>query len=330
MKLLRQLLILFKPAEKLTLLFFLFLNVSSSLLELAGIGAVIPFILLLINPKATENNRYVKMLYDWIQPESHQSFVTTIAIFFIIFFIMKNIYMMGVYGIQQLFLRHKYVEITDSLITNYLLKPYKYFFDHSGAEILRNVQAIHHVVTGMLTPMLNLLSEFVTISILAIFVLWINPALAVSFGIGAMILVWAGLKFLKKKTHQYGHERMALNKELINNVMQGFGSIKESRILGNEQEILNSNLYVANRMSKLNVFTNMLSVVPRFYIESIAVTAVVLLMLVMLHSGMKEESIIIEISLFSMIAIRLMPSITRISMAVSNIRTYIPCVQSYL
>ncbi len=307
-----------------TLCFFLLLNVSCSLLELIGIGAVIPFILLLTNPDAVHSNRYMKMLYDFVAPESFRSFVVTIAIGFIIFFILKNLYMALVFVSQQFFLRRKYVEMTDKLLTSYLFKPYPYFFSHSGAEMLRNVQSMETVIIGMLTPMLNLASEVITIAILAGFVIYINPQQALLLGSGLGIFVFVGLKLLKKKTYQLGNERLDINENIINNVMQGVGSIKETRILGNEQTILNRNHIEAKRMGFFFAINNLLGVLPRFYIETLAVLGIMLFLLLMLQAGFQEERVIVELSLFGMVALRLMPSVTRISIAISNIRTYIP------
>jgi ABC-type bacteriocin/lantibiotic exporter with double-glycine peptidase domain len=163
---------------------FLLLNISCSLLELIGIGAVIPFILLLTNPDAVHSNRYMKMLYDWVAPESFRSFVMTIAIIFIVFFILKNLYMMLVFVLQQIFIKRKYVEMTDCLLTSYLLKPYAYFFNHSSSELLRNIQVVDVVNSGMLTPMLNIAAELITMAILAAFVLYINPQHALLLGLG--------------------------------------------------------------------------------------------------------------------------------------------------
>ena len=324
MKLLRQLLVLFRPAEKLTLCFFLLLNVSCSFLELIGIGAVIPFILLLTNPDSVNSNRYMKMLYDWVAPESFRSFVFTIAIAFIIFFILKNLYMALVFVAQQFFLRRKYVEMTDKLLTSYLFKPYPYFFNHSSAELLRNVQSMETVVIGMLTPMLNFASEVITIAILAGFVVYINPQQALLLGGGLGVCVFAGLKLLKKKTYQLGRERLEINENIIRNVMQGVGSIKETRILGNEQAILAGNHIEAKRLGFFFAINNLLGVLPRFYIETLAIFGIMLFLLLMLQAGYREERVIVELSVFGMVALRLMPSITRISVAISNIRTYIP------
>jgi ABC-type bacteriocin/lantibiotic exporter with double-glycine peptidase domain len=300
------------------------MNVSCSLLELIGIGAVVPFILLLTKPEMIESNRYIKFIYDIVQPDSFRDFMVIMAGGLIIFFILKNLYTMAVFTAQQMFLKHKYEAMTNNLLISYLLKPYKFFFNHSGSELLRNVQSVQPIILIMFTSIFNILAEFITIGVLGLFLLFINPLQTIGLGGGLLIFVALGLRLMKHKTQALGIERLSADETFISNITQGLASIKETRILGNEKTISNRNSHTVKRLGWLNVITNVLSVAPRFYIETLAIAAVLIIMIIMLQTGWQEERIILELSLFGMIAVRLMPSVTRISVSITNIRASIP------
>ncbi len=324
LKLLRQLLFLFTSREKVALCGLLLLNVSCSLLEVAGIGAIVPFILMLSNPQAVESNHFLNMVYRWMNPGSHRNFMIILALLVIGFFIAKNLYMLGVFTCQQLFLRRKYINIADRLYATYIFSPYKFFFNRSTSELLRNVQVAQSIAIGMLTPVLNLLAEMITVSTILLFLLCIDPAKALIIGgvMGGMAGLW--LAFMKKFSRRLGERRLACDENLISGVTQSLGSIKETRLLGTEsffQEKFDQNI---RRIGTLGVQADLLSASPRFYIESLTAATVLGIMVLMMTLGRPGQMILVELTLLGMAAVRLMPSVTRMSVAISNIRIYIP------
>ena len=324
LKLLRQLLFLFTAREKVALCGLLLLNVSCSLLEVAGIGAIVPFILMLSNPQAVENNRFMSMLYRFLNPGSHRNFMIILALLVIGFFIAKNLYMLGVFTCQQLFLRRKYINIADRLYATYIFSPYKFFFNRSTSELLRNVQVVQSIAIGMLTPVLNLLAEMITVSMILLFLLCIDPvkALIIAGVMGGMAGLW--LAFVKKFSRRLGERRLACDENLISGVTQSLSSIKETRLLGTEnffQEKFDQNI---RRIGTMGVQADLLSISPRFYIESLTAVTVLAIMVLMLVLGRPGQTILVELTLLGMAAVRLMPSVTRMSVAISNIRIYIP------
>ncbi|MFA6103033.1 MAG: ABC transporter ATP-binding protein [Victivallaceae bacterium] len=324
LKLLRQLLFLFTAREKVALCGLLLLNVSCSLLEVAGIGAIVPFILMLSNPQAVENNRFMSILYRFLNPGSHRNFMIMLALLVIGFFIAKNLYMLGVFTCQQLFLRRKYINIADRLYATYIFSPYKFFFNRSTSELLRNVQVVQSIAIGMLTPVLNLLAEMITVSTILLFLLCIDPvkALIIAGVMGGMAGLW--LAFVKKFSRRLGERRLACDENLISGVTQSLSSIKETRLLGTEsffQAKFDQNI---RHIGTLGVQADLLSVSPRFYIESLTAVTVLAIMVLMLVLGRPGQTILVELTLLGMAAVRLMPSVTRMSVAIGNIRIYVP------
>jgi len=323
-KLLRQLLVLFSPGEKTMLGLFVILNLFCSLLELLGIGAVLPVIMLLTDPGAIQRNWYLKKVYELFSAGSFPEFMIELLVGIVGFFLVKNLFMFAVYIWQQRFLERTYEQMTENLMRGYLEKPYAYFNLHPAAEILRNIQAVQQVVLGMLTPGLILVSEVLTVGVLTVFLLWVNPGMTLMLGLLLGTLLLAGLRMFKRKTLQLGQVKTDADKAQIGNILQGFGGIREIRLLGLEDFILRRSRPATIRLGNSIKTANILGIFPRFYIEILAIFGVFALLIVMLKLGIKETAIVVEISIFAMAAARLMPSATRIGMSINNIRIFIP------
>ncbi len=324
LKLLRQLFSLFSRKEKFLLAGMLFLNVTCSMLEIIGIGAVIPFLLLFTKPDAITGNRFLSMIYNFLAPGSQRHFIIQIAVLIIIFFVMKNLYMLGVFICQQRFLRHKYIMMAERLYATYIFSPYKFFFNRSVSELLRNVQVVQSIAMGMFTPVLNLLAEVITVSTIMLFLLYIDPvnSMIIATVMGGMTLLF--LAVLKKYSHVLGVRRLACDENLISGVTQSLSSIKETRLLGTEKFFQEKFAQNTKRIGTLGVMMDVMSVAPRFYIESLATATILIIMIVMLNTGRSENLILLELSVLGVAAMRLMPSVTRMSVAIGNIRLYIP------
>lgn len=324
LKLLRQLFALFSNKEKWMLGGILFLNVTCSMLEIIGIGAVIPFLLLFTKPDAVTGNRFLRMFYDFLAPDSQRHFIIKIAVLIIIFFVMKNLYMLGVFICQQRFLRRKYIMMAESLYATYIFSPYKFFFNRSIPELLRNVQVIQSIAMGMFTPVLNLLAEIITVSAIMLFLLYIDPvnSMIIAVVMGGMTLSF--LAMLKKYVHVLGARKLVNDENMISGVTQSLSSIKETRLLGTEKFFQDKFSQNTKRIGTLGVILDTFSVMPRFFIESLATATILIIMIIMLNTGRSENMILLELSVLGMAAMRLMPSVTRMSVAIGNIRIYIP------
>ena len=80
---------LFNASQKLKIILLVFLIVGGTALEILGIGAVIPLIVLLSQPEAIQDNQILQQFQQWFQPDSTQSLLLwTLAGVIFVFMIM--------------------------------------------------------------------------------------------------------------------------------------------------------------------------------------------------------------------------------------------------
>ena len=322
--LLRQLWALFTRRERRFLLLLLLLDFGGALLELVGIGAVVPFVLFLATPGALERNRFLHELYLFFEPASERNFLLLLAVLAAAFFVLKNLYLPAVFYCRQSFLRRKYLQLVETLYANYLYLPYVELCRKSGAELLRNVQLTASVSLGLLTPAFNLATEALTVLAIFGFLVVLNPvgALVVS---GVFAVVVLGFMQLQRNwLRRLGERRLAADAEMISGVTQSLSSVRETRLLGVEPEFRRRFGRNAAEVGSLNVASDLVAVLPRYVIETLAVVFLMAVLAFLVWRGAPSEELVIGLTVLGMAAIRLMPAVTRASVAIANIRHYLP------
>ena len=84
---------LFDTRSKIITLLLTFMILIGVVLEMLGIGAIIPLVALFASPNPLETSKALKRAHDWLGPESEIQFVTWILTGAILLFIIKNIYL---------------------------------------------------------------------------------------------------------------------------------------------------------------------------------------------------------------------------------------------
>ena len=106
--------------------------------------------------------------------------------------------------------------------------------------------------------------------------------------------------------------------------MQGLGSIKETLIRGNQGFFHNNYKKHFSQFIRSLRFQQIATQSPRYYIETIVMILIVVLLGIYVKKGVEPQKIVVTLSLFAVAAVRLIPSLNRISGSITKIRFYIP------
>ncbi len=320
----RQLWALFSRRDRASVVLILILDFFGALLELVGIGVIVPFILFLSSPEAANANRYTRMLRDLAPKLTDQQFLLLGAGATVLFFLFKNAYLPTVFHFRQHFIRRKYMALSETLFANYLHQPYAEFRRRPEAELLRNIQFTRDALFGVLIPAFNILTELLTVGVLLAALFWFEPLKAFVFCslFGFALLLF--LRLQRKSVRRIGERLTEVNLELITDVQRGLGSLRETRILGMEHEFLKRYAHTAADYSRVRILFDLAMVLPRFVIESLAVFFLMGALMLLLWLGTPNAELIAGLTALVLVAVRLMPAVTRVSMAVANLRGCLP------
>lgn len=289
--------------------------------EALGLGLLMPFISLLNRPDLIQEKPALRRIYEALGMATPQQFIIYAAFGLLLFYIVKNASLAVLYFFQFRFVYARQVEWSRRLFGNYLRRPYAYHLQRNTAELLRNVTNEVFLAThNVMTPYLVVLSESIAILVILGFLIFLDPAAALAAvgAIGSMAYLF--FRIVRRKTDEMGKVQQDQTGQMIKWVNQGLGSIKETKVLGCEQFFIDSFTESVYRYSRAQRFMQTTNAMPRLLIETLAILAMLTIVISMLVRGHSIVSVLPVLAMFAAAAFRLLPSINRIAGFVHMIR----------
>ncbi len=321
MKFLKKLLYLFTTRERWQIAGLFILILIGGGFETLGVGLVLPLISLLDNPQIIQEQRPVAWVYQAVGEPAPRQFLILVGFGFIALYITKNSYLTALQYLQCRFIYSKQVELSSRLFRAYLYSPYTFHLQRNSAELIRNLSIETTLFfVSVLSPGLLALTEITILSCIALFLFLMEP---VTFLMAAGVIGLATMSFyrvVRIKLSQLGKSRQYYEGQVIQTINQAFGGVKEAKVLGREQFFLNVYRQNNTAFTRTLQYFQIVSQLPRFFIETVAVVGLMLIFVSVLVQGRELSEVIPTLSLFAAAAFRLMPSINRILNAVTAMR----------
>lgn len=316
-----QLLALFSPAERLRFVGVLVAMLAMGIMQMAGVGVILPFVSLLSNPAHIQENAWLNWLYTVLGFDTPNGFLILIGSVLLVVLVVSNVVTAFTIWLMTRFSWNVQKRVSTRLLEGYLRQPYEAFLNRNSADTGKNILIeSQQFANGVLIPMLKSLAFGITAAMIVGFLFWLQPllALAVTLVFGcAYLLVYLTIR---RALLRIGGERMKANTERFQSVGEAFGSVKEVKVLNREDHFLRryepaAGVY-ANAMAKSQVFGQ----VPRYAIEGLAFGIVMAAMLYLLASGQGLQSALPLASAFVVAGYRLLPALQNIYQGVTQWR----------
>lgn len=309
----------FSPAEKWKMCLLVFLLFAGSLLELAGIGAILPIIQVFVSPGATG---HFGKITEWFGIKSNSQNVTILLCSFtIFFFLVKNFLLFIINHWQIRFSFRVSGRIAEDLTERYLHAPLSYHTANHSAGLMELIAQSRNICAEVMTSMTMLISEGILIflSFIAILVIAPETALALIFAVGGFgaLLFW----FMRKYIARFSAKTLPLAMAANQFVLEALACIREIKVSGRLVGFLKKGRTLQGNVVRNDAVLFSFQQLPRFLIEAGIVTAGLGLIVVLLLLDTDRVEVVVMISLIGLILARLMPSFSRVQYYVTRIRS---------
>jgi ATP-binding cassette, subfamily B, bacterial PglK len=293
----------------------------SSILDLAGIGLIAPYIALIIDPQAFQQSEMHRVVVGFgLNTELDQLIIVfgemLVAIFFLKF--LSTIYIN--YKIMD-FCYKEGRNVRSKLMMQYQDLPYESFIKRNSSEYIHTIQSKATLYSqSILQALLRLISDGMIAIIILLFLFWQNPypLMLLVLLLGVSIFLY-DLTFRKRIT-RYGSESNRYSAKMLQSAQEGFDGLKEARVLNIENYFYNSVVDNASKYANAAVNASVIQSIPKVLLELILVVFIVLLVYFSILAGNKADDLLPVLGMFGVAAIRLAPSASQIISSISNIR----------
>jgi len=139
---------------------------------------------------------------------------------------------------------------------------------------------------------------------------------------------WTFYQGMRARVVRWGESRQKHDVLRLQHLQQGLGGAKDVKLLGRESNFLDQFSVHTAQSARVGQFQATLQMLPRLWLELLAVMGLATLVISMLLQGREIATIVPTLGLFAAAAFRLMPSVNRVLAAAQVLRYNLPVVNS--
>jgi ATP-binding cassette, subfamily B, bacterial PglK len=211
------------------------LMLVSAFSEIVSLGAVLPFIGILTAPDRVFNHPIVLRISETLGISSPDQMILPITITFIIAVMVAG-------SIRLLFLWASTrvisafgSELSIDVYRRTLYQPFQVHVARNSSEVISSITVkIDGVIYGALSPLLILISSIVLIISITVFLIALDPMVAVlsivGFGVSYGLIAFVSRKQLRSKSQLIGRQQT----QIVKSLQEGLGGIRDVLLAGTQ------------------------------------------------------------------------------------------------
>ncbi|MGV8058416.1 MAG: ABC transporter ATP-binding protein [Smithellaceae bacterium] len=297
----------------------------NGLLEVISIALIMPFLAVAASPELIQKNLYLRLVYETLKLENSRDFLLFLGFTLVFALLLVNISNAIFTWFTLRFTWAINHSLSVRLMEHYMSMDYLAFIQRNSAELQRNIQIeTMEVVNNLISPILNLLNKGISLLMTIIFLLWIDPFLAVSVGVIFSVIYFAIYYVSKKTLYVIGQSSLQDNEAKFRALSEALGVFKIAKLLHLEAFFLTRFSNASYRFSRNQSKRMTISQLPRFAVEMVAFTALVGICLFIIGTKPNFSEAIPILGLYTFAAYRFMPGMQQVYSSFSVLRSWLP------
>lgn len=321
MKFLTLLNALLSPRQKRHYLLLQGVFFLTALVQIAGVASVAPFIALVSNPALIHTNRFAIMFGNLVGATSDKQFLVMFAVSLMAMIALSNAVQAYALWLTVGFGKRLGIELQRDIFHGYIHRDYVSFSRVNSSTLIATVTySIGRLVYMVVTPLLNLISSAFVVILIVSGLLVYRPMVGLVGGAIVGAGYYAVFVLVKKRLEKHGkavgdgaHKKHRL-------LTESLGGIKEIKLAGSESEYESRLDVVARASLTSETLIAMYGDLPRFFLEALALCALLGLGIVLLLNTDTPSSIVGVLSLYAMAGYRLLPAAQTVFKSASQLR----------
>jgi ATP-binding cassette, subfamily B, bacterial PglK len=268
---------LLKSEEKLKVIIIFLFMMFASILEMIGIGLILPTLNLIINDDISFVSNNFTILNSYFETNERRAIIIHLFILIILANFLKAIMMTFINRKSAYYTSHIQIRIMNDLYKKYLESSYSFLSNTNTATLLRNIFSNTNDFTlRVLKSYIWIFSDLVMIFFITLMLMFVSFKVT-SIALFSLITIGLVIHLLLKKYNlKYGTERN-LNLKLVNKyIIETFRNIKIIKILNSENFFKKKFKTVSQNENISRVKQEILGKLPLIWIEFFAVFSIIL------------------------------------------------------
>jgi ATP-binding cassette subfamily C protein len=318
-----------RPA-KLRLAGLAVLILVQTVMEVASVGMILPFIAMMNDPGLIESNQIIRLIRLWLGSPSPTAFLVMYGFSLFGLMLVKNVYCIWVARIQARFGYRQIALLSTRLLERYLAAPYEYHLHRNSADMITTIDKfVDNVFAYVVISAMIMVTEIAAVLGIIVLMVAVEPKLTLILGavLGGCSFLLAQL--MKTRLEALGKEHARFYTSRLRILQQTLTSIKDVKVMGRERFFLSAFGKLRGDHAAVEAANQTLNQLPRPILETIISGGIVLVVTIVLLQGRATADIVGVLGLFAMAAFRVMPGISRIIYSYTTIKnnaSFVDCI----
>lgn len=313
--------------QKILCIFVFIMTCLGSVLECLGVSAIIPLVNIIVDPHAVETSSLFTKI-PWIKELSYAEMVMLIVGGVIVLYLIKNIFFIFLSWVRIKFSCKIQREVSIRMMESYMSRGYQFFLKKDIGELSRGVNNDTVAVYFVIYAGFRLLSDLITILLICLFMIfsdWMLSLIMIAMALACVLLIYF---VFRKNMHKAGVQDREYKAKAGQTMYEAFQGIKDILILRKQKYFIDeyekNQIQVQAAQCKQTVGQES----PAFIIEGLCISGLMMAVAFRVVMGEQSAEFIATLAAFAVGAFRILPSLGRISIALNQVVTNMPGVNS--
>jgi len=319
-KIIKKLNEILSKEKKRSLLFLIIFSVVVSAIEVVGVSLIMPFISVALDSGIIHSNKYSLYLFEVLNFKKDVDFIIALGLFLIVFYIFRSSVNVFYTYLISSFTQGCYHFIVNKLFKNYMGMAYNKFFKKNSSTLTKTIITESGQLSTLISSLLFMISEVIVAVAIYMLLLFINLKVTMLLTLFLFINTILIVKTISIKIKEHGVHRASIQKSFYEIINKSMGNFKLIKLQISDKLVLDEFSNASHNYARTNTIAQTLLQVPKFLLEAIGFSLVVLVVLLLISEDKSDISTVLgTLSLFVLALYRLVPSVNKILSSYNNI-----------
>lgn len=300
--------------------------IFSSMFELLGVTAILPFIQAILTPEKIFESPYIRPFVERFQIHDAKQLMLLFGIGIMLLYIIKNLYMIFSYYVQYDFATRIQKELSIKMLKSYMSRPYSYFLSVNSSVVQRGCTSDTSGVYDILANLFTIITELLSMVLIGGLIIFTDFLMALAI-LGLMTAVMFGMiLFFKPMAKRAGYQNWEATVLKNKAIYQTVTGIKEIYVMQRKELFVHDYEEASDIARKSQRTSSLISNCPDRIIEGICVSGLIGIVCVRLLLNDNMVDFVPKLAMFAMAAFKVLPAIGKITSRINHLVYSRPCL----
>jgi ABC-type bacteriocin/lantibiotic exporter with double-glycine peptidase domain len=315
-------------------LFMLFgLMVLTSFTEVISIGAVLPFLSVIVSPETYFSLPGINLLIELLRLNHPRELLLPVTVIFILAALLAGTVRITLLWAQTKLSMAIGADFSIQVYERTLYQPYSLHLQRNSSEILAGIQKANAIVPQFIQPVLTILSSVLIIIAIVSALLALKPIMAISTFVGLGLIYSVVISVTRQRIITNSKTIAVQQSKVVKAIQEGLGGIRDVLIDGTQPVYSKIYRKAFIPMQLASATNQVIGASPRYGLEALGMALIAGLAYMLFPHGAQVDSLTSAIPVLGVLALgaqRLLPIFQQIYTAYIRIKGNYSSIQDAL